>query len=97
VPALGTDSLASNASLDVLAEAKALADRFPSVGSAQLIEMRPLQARARSIVPISSHRQGQCARESLDRSGLRPDEDPGVSSCVSAAQRKWIAHPRTSP
>ena len=30
-PALGTDSLASNASLDVLAEARALADRFPTV------------------------------------------------------------------
>ncbi|HEX3771087.1 MAG TPA: amidohydrolase family protein [Polyangiaceae bacterium] len=39
VPALGTDSLASNASLDVLAEAKALADRFPSVPAADLLRM----------------------------------------------------------
>lgn len=38
-PALGTDSLASNASLDVLAEAKALADRFPGVASVKLLEM----------------------------------------------------------
>lgn len=38
-PALGTDSLASNASLDVLAEARALADRFPSVSALALIAM----------------------------------------------------------
>jgi aminodeoxyfutalosine deaminase len=38
-PALGTDSLASNASLDVLAEARALADRFPTVPAADLLRM----------------------------------------------------------
>jgi cytosine/adenosine deaminase-related metal-dependent hydrolase len=38
-PALGTDSLASNASLDVLAEARALADRFPSVPALELLRM----------------------------------------------------------
>ena len=37
--ALGTDSLASNANLDVLAEAKALADRFPSVKADDLFTM----------------------------------------------------------
>jgi cytosine/adenosine deaminase-related metal-dependent hydrolase len=37
--ALGTDSLASNASLDVLADAKALADRFPNVPSWELVRM----------------------------------------------------------
>jgi cytosine/adenosine deaminase-related metal-dependent hydrolase len=37
--ALGTDSLASNASLDVLAEAKALADRFPGVPAWELVKM----------------------------------------------------------
>lgn len=37
--ALGTDSLASNASLDVLAEAKALADRFPGVPAWELVRM----------------------------------------------------------
>jgi cytosine/adenosine deaminase-related metal-dependent hydrolase len=36
---LGTDSLASNASLDVLAEAKAFADRFPSVPAWELVKM----------------------------------------------------------
>jgi aminodeoxyfutalosine deaminase len=38
-PALGTDSLASNASLDVLAEARALADRFPTVPPRDLLRM----------------------------------------------------------
>jgi len=38
-PALGTDSLASNASLDVLAEARALADRFPTVAARDLLRM----------------------------------------------------------
>jgi len=36
---LGTDSLASNASLDVLAEARALADRFPGVPAHELVTM----------------------------------------------------------
>ncbi len=38
-PALGTDSLASNASLDVLAEARALRDRFPGVPAEELVRM----------------------------------------------------------
>jgi cytosine/adenosine deaminase-related metal-dependent hydrolase len=37
--ALGTDSLASNASLDVLAEAKAFADAEPSVAAWELVRM----------------------------------------------------------
>ena len=40
--ALGTDSLASNASLDLLAEAKALADRFPEVPANELVSMATL-------------------------------------------------------
>ena len=38
-PALGTDSLASNASLDVLAEARALQERFPSIPPLRLFRM----------------------------------------------------------
>jgi len=38
-PALGTDSLASNASLDVLVEARALRDRFPGVPARDLLTM----------------------------------------------------------
>jgi aminodeoxyfutalosine deaminase len=38
-PALGTDSLASNTSLDVLAEAAALRDRFPQVPPSEIVAM----------------------------------------------------------
>ncbi|HEY6880910.1 MAG TPA: amidohydrolase family protein [Polyangiales bacterium] len=38
-PGLGTDSLASNTTLDVLAEAAALSDRFPQVDKGMLIAM----------------------------------------------------------
>ncbi|MBS2019180.1 MAG: amidohydrolase family protein [Deltaproteobacteria bacterium] len=38
-PALGTDSLASNTSLDVLAEAKSLRERFPMVPAWKLVAM----------------------------------------------------------
>jgi aminodeoxyfutalosine deaminase len=37
--ALGTDSLASNSSLDVLDEARALFDRFPSIPATELLRM----------------------------------------------------------
>jgi cytosine/adenosine deaminase-related metal-dependent hydrolase len=39
LPALGTDSLASNASLDVLSEARALLDRFPTMPAQDLVRM----------------------------------------------------------
>src|SRR5262249_8876167 len=39
LPALRTDSLASSPSLDVLAEARALADRFPQVPARALLQM----------------------------------------------------------
>jgi aminodeoxyfutalosine deaminase len=39
MPALGTDSLASNTTLDVMAEAKALLERFPTVDAAVLLNM----------------------------------------------------------
>jgi aminodeoxyfutalosine deaminase len=38
-PALGTDSLASNASLDVLSEARALENRFPDVPARDFLQM----------------------------------------------------------
>jgi cytosine/adenosine deaminase-related metal-dependent hydrolase len=39
LPALGTDSLASSPSLDVLAEARSLHDRFPTVPTTELVRM----------------------------------------------------------
>jgi cytosine/adenosine deaminase-related metal-dependent hydrolase len=57
-PALGTDSLASNTTLDVLAEASALRDRFPQVPAWQFISMATWYgARALGL----SHRVGALA------------------------------------
>lgn len=57
-PALGTDSLASNTTLDVLAEAAALADRFPQVDRGSLISMATYHGAA---VLGLSHRLGALA------------------------------------
>jgi cytosine/adenosine deaminase-related metal-dependent hydrolase len=88
--ALGTDSLASNASLDVLAEARALADRFSSVPASELLTMATWN--------------GACAlgREDLGRiaKGARPgivaiDGDIGDDACAFVlrqvkAPRRWV-------
>ena len=64
-PALGTDSLASNTTLDVLAEACALSDRFPQVDRGTLISMATWHgARALGL----EHRVG----------ALKPGLAPGV-------------------
>lgn len=96
LPALGTDSLASNASLDVLAEARALADRFPTVPAEELLRMTTwagARALGRSDV-------GRIAR------GTRPgifaiEGEPGADACAFVlrqvrAPRRWVAH-RTLP
>ncbi|MGO8994604.1 MAG: amidohydrolase family protein [Polyangiaceae bacterium] len=89
-PALGTDSLASNASLDVLAEARALADRFPSVPARELLTMATWNG-ARAL-----------GREDIGRiaKGARPgiaaiDGDPGDDPCAFIvrqvkAPRRWV-------
>jgi cytosine/adenosine deaminase-related metal-dependent hydrolase len=90
LPALGTDSLASNASLDVLAEARALADRFPSLPARDLLRMATWEgARALGRTDI-----GRIAR------GTRPglfaiDGDVGGDACAFVlrnvrAPRRWI-------
>jgi len=64
-PGLGTDSLASNTTLDVLAEAAALRDRFPTVEPGLLISMATWYgAQALGL----SHRVG----------ALRPGLSPGL-------------------
>lgn len=64
-PALGTDSLASCSSLDVLEEARTLAERFPTVPARTLIAM------------LTSY--GAAALRLADRLGqLAPGRSPGV-------------------
>ena len=96
VPDLGTDSLASNASLDVLAEARALADRFPSVSKRTLVRM---------ATAAGASALGRADLGRLER-GLRPGVlsvqgslDPGDDPCAfvlrqPAAQRKWVSRRR---
>jgi cytosine/adenosine deaminase-related metal-dependent hydrolase len=89
-PALGTDSLASNASLDVLAEARALADRFSSVAARELLTMATWNgARA-----LGRHDLGRIVK------GARPgivaiDGDVGGDPCAFVlrqvkAKRRWV-------
>jgi cytosine/adenosine deaminase-related metal-dependent hydrolase len=98
VPALGTDSLASNASLDVLAEARALGERFPTVKPRDLVRMATWEgARALGLSDL-----GRVAR------GARPglfavDGDVAASADACAfllahvrSPRRWVAR-RESP
>ena len=81
--ALGTDSLASNASLDVLAEARALADRFPTVPAWELVKMATWN--------------GARALGRLDLGRLAPGARPGVfvvDGDVRGDAAAWLlAHP----
>jgi aminodeoxyfutalosine deaminase len=91
VAALGTDSLASNASLDVLAEARALGDRFVTVPARDLVRMATWDgARALGRVDV-----GRIARSA--RPGLVAIEGPvGDDACAFVlrsvrARRRWVA------
>jgi cytosine/adenosine deaminase-related metal-dependent hydrolase len=94
VPALGTDSLASNLSLDLLAEAKALGDRFPAVPKATLLRM----ATAAGADAMGRADLGRIARGK--RPGilavfgeLRAEDDPCEFVLRQpATQRRWINH-----
>jgi cytosine/adenosine deaminase-related metal-dependent hydrolase len=69
-PALGTDSLASSPSLDVLGEARALAARFPTVSARDLLRMATWEgARALGLVDVGRIAAGA-------RRVLRPAPDP---------------------
>jgi cytosine/adenosine deaminase-related metal-dependent hydrolase len=91
LPALGTDSLASNASLDVLAEARALADRFPTVPAEELLRMATW-AGARALGRSDVGRIARGARPGL----FAIDGEPGADACAFVlrhvrAPRRWIA------
>jgi cytosine/adenosine deaminase-related metal-dependent hydrolase len=93
VPALGTDSLASNASLDVLAEARALADRFPSAGARTLVEMATA-AGAKALGRSDLGRIAKGARPGIlsVEGALDPSEDPAAFVLRRpATDRKWLA------
>ncbi|HEY2733883.1 MAG TPA: hypothetical protein VGI70_07855, partial [Polyangiales bacterium] len=72
-PGLGTDSLASNASLDPLAEARALQRRFPTVAPATFIAM----ATAWGADALGFAKLGR----------LVPDAYPGVLGFFHGAER----------
>jgi cytosine/adenosine deaminase-related metal-dependent hydrolase len=91
LPALGTDSLASNSSLDVLAEARALADRFPSVPARELLQMATWQG-ARALGIADAGRIAKGARPGI----FAIDGDVGDDACAFVLRsvrspRRWIA------
>jgi aminodeoxyfutalosine deaminase len=95
--ALGTDSLASNASLDVLAEARALTDRFPMVPASELVRM----ATWGGACALGRPDLGRIARGAAP--GLfSVDGDPGADPCAFVlrsvkAPRRWIVRRREVP
>jgi cytosine/adenosine deaminase-related metal-dependent hydrolase len=89
-PALGTDSLASNASLDVLAEARALADRFPDVPARDLLQMATWNG-ARALGRTDMGRIARGARPGLAAVEEGPVGDPCVFLLAhTRARRRWI-------
>jgi cytosine/adenosine deaminase-related metal-dependent hydrolase len=89
-PALGTDSLASNASLDVLAEARALADRFSTVPARDLLRMATWEG-ARALGRADVGRIARGARPGV----IAIDGDPGADPSAFVlrqvrAKRRWI-------
>jgi aminodeoxyfutalosine deaminase len=94
LPALGTDSLASNSSLDVLAEARALSDRFPTVPAADLVRMATW-AGACALGRGDIGRLARGARPGL----LAIDGEVGDDACTFVlrsvrAPRRWIVRRR---
>lgn len=90
LPGLGTDSLASNSSLDVLAEARALADRFPTMPARDLVRMATWEG-ARALGREDVGRVARGARPGL----FAIDGDPGDDPCAFVlrsvrAPRRWV-------
>jgi cytosine/adenosine deaminase-related metal-dependent hydrolase len=89
--ALGTDSLASNASLDVLAEAVALRDRFPTVPASELVQMATWNG-ARALGRKDLGRIAKGARPGIAAvDGTASDVDPAELLLRSVkAPRRWL-------
>ena len=94
--ALGTDSLASNASLDVLAEARALADRFPGVPARDLVRMATWEG-ARALGRSDLGRIAVGSRPGLVaiETGAPVDSDPSAFVVANVrAPRRWVVRRR---
>jgi cytosine/adenosine deaminase-related metal-dependent hydrolase len=90
-PALGTDSLASNASLDVLAEARALADRFPGVPAVELVQMATWNG-ARALARTDLGRIAKGARPGI--AAIEGDSGADASAFLLRnvkSPRRWVA------
>jgi cytosine/adenosine deaminase-related metal-dependent hydrolase len=90
MPALGTDSLASSSSLDVLAEARALSQRFPMVPASELLCMATWNG-ARALGRSDVGRIAVGARPGL----WAIDGEPGQDACNFilthlGERRRWI-------
>ena len=96
VPALGTDSLASNLSLDLLAEARALGDRFPNVPKATLLTMATAAgARALGRADLGRLAKGLRPGVVAVKGELGPDDDPAAFVLRRPhVDRVWIQKPR---
>ncbi len=91
LPGLGTDSLASSPSLDVLAEARALADRFPSVPHADLVAMATWGG-ARALGRPDLGRVAPGARPGLFVIEGDPGPDPAAFVLRSVrTPRRWLS------
>jgi aminodeoxyfutalosine deaminase len=92
-PALGTDSLASNTSLDVLAEAKALRDRFPSVPPWRLVEMATWNG-ARALGRKDLGRIARGTRPGLYAISATTQDDPAAHLLGNLATPRKLLVPR---
>jgi cytosine/adenosine deaminase-related metal-dependent hydrolase len=89
-PALGTDSLASNASLDVLAEARALGDRFSNVPARELLTMATWNG-ARALGRTDLGRIAKGARPGIAAIDGDVGDDPSAFVLRQVkAKRRWI-------
>ena len=87
--ALGTDSLASNASLDVMGEARALADRFPAVPARELVQMATWNG-ARALARQDLGRIAKGARPGLVGIDGEVEEACAFVLRNFRAPRRWI-------
>jgi cytosine/adenosine deaminase-related metal-dependent hydrolase len=94
-PALGTDSLASNRSLDVLSEARALSDRFPTVPAGELLTMATW-AGAQALGRSDVGRIARGARPGLWALDGEVGSDPAAFVLRQVrAPRRWVARRTT--